>query len=476
MNLNPRRLLKHWRSWRAQSAPAQSDTYSTELLAIISQAQSAYIDTQNQRQTFEVLLQRILEFTESAYGFIGEIREDENGQPYLKTIAISNIAWDDASRRFYAEYAPQGMEFRNLNSLFGRVIASGEALFSNDPTQDPRGTGMPHGHPALTSFMGLPFHAHGQLVGMLGVANRPAGYDSAWHLRLHPLLNTLGQLIDALRRDAVREQMQHSTQRQQQALRVLNEITALPTHNLGNLLRQALQRAADFYQMPNALISRILLDDVEVLYQVESGAGLNEGQHLALASTYCHLTLQSKDVLCIAHMSQSEYANHECYRLYGFESYISAVITVANRRFGTVSLSNSAVRSHGFDEADREFLRLFARWIGNLLERQQQEQERSTLLYRLQQITSQIPGMVFQYRQDKDGRRSFPYVSEGIQDIYGFSPEQVQHNSSIQQRIHPDDVAGMNQSIDRSAAKLSLWQEEYRVLHPQQGMIWVEGK
>ena len=223
MNVHPRNFFSRWLLKQPAPPPAPESSplerRHSELLAIMTQALSAYIDEENHRQAFDLLLQRILEFTDSAFGFIGEVLHDESGQPYLKTFAISNIAWNEETLQFYARQAPAGMEFRNLDSLFGEVLRSGQPLLSNAPQQDPRRAGLPPGHPALDCFLGLPLHHHGELVGMLGIANRPTGYDLALRELLTPLLATLGQLIAALQRDAQRQQTQLEVQRQQEALR-----------------------------------------------------------------------------------------------------------------------------------------------------------------------------------------------------------------------------------------------------------------
>ena len=78
-----------------------------------------------------------LSLTDSSFGFIGKIRIDEAGNKFLLTDAISNIAWDAASKAFFLEHALKGMEFKNPNSLFGHVIGSGELVISNDPKSDP---------------------------------------------------------------------------------------------------------------------------------------------------------------------------------------------------------------------------------------------------------------------------------------------------------------------------------------------------
>lgn len=66
---------------------------------------------------------------------------------------------------------------------------------------DPRRGGVPHGHPTLNNFLGLPVVFNGELLAMVGLANRPGGYDLDLVSQLQPLLHTLGQLVVAHRTD-----------------------------------------------------------------------------------------------------------------------------------------------------------------------------------------------------------------------------------------------------------------------------------
>ena len=102
--------------------------------------------------------------------------------------------------------------------------------------------------------------------------------------------------------------------------------------------------------------------------------------------------------------------------------------------------------------------------------------QREEARQRLQRIAAQLPGMVYQYLLRTDGSSCFPYASAGIHDIYGCSPEEAREDAQpVLARLHPDDAATVLSAITRSAASLTTWQQEYRVLHPQHGLIWVEG-
>jgi PAS domain S-box-containing protein len=175
---------------------------TTVLLDAVRQIQSSYIGGADPKQACEQMLATLLHITRSAYGFVGEIRHDDAGKPYLKAHAVTNIAWNEETRRMYAENAAQGLEFRNLNTLFGAAITSGEPVIANDPATDPRRGGRPEGHPPLECFLGVPLYAGQDMVGLMGVANCPGGYDEAIVSFLEPLTNACGSVIAAIQADA----------------------------------------------------------------------------------------------------------------------------------------------------------------------------------------------------------------------------------------------------------------------------------
>lgn len=203
-------------SQRIQSEEEQKQT--NQLLATTSQAQAQFIAAGQRLAIFEGLLSSLLELSDSEYGFIGEVlfRADGSavmeesflkirGVPFLKAHSITNIAWDEATRKFYDEHYEEGMEFANMNTLFGAVIMTGQPVIANDPQSDPRRGGTPSGHPPLRAFLGIPFFSGAQLIGMVGVANRPGGYDSALVELLRPFLITCSNLIDGYRLDRQRQ-------------------------------------------------------------------------------------------------------------------------------------------------------------------------------------------------------------------------------------------------------------------------------
>jgi PAS domain S-box-containing protein len=103
--------------------------------------------------------------------------------------------------------------------------------------------------------------------------------------------------------------------------------------------------------------------------------------------------------------------------------------------------------------------------------------DREEALQRLHKVAAHLPGMVYQFVQRVDGSSYFPYVSQAIEQLYGLTPAAVREDArSVFARIYPDDLPAVRESIALSAATLQPWYSEYRVLHPQRGLIWVEGR
>ena len=95
---------------------------------------------------------------------------------------------------------------------------------------------------------------------------------------------------------------------------------------------------------------------------------------------------------------------------------------------------------------------------------------------RLQKIASRVPGMVYQYRLHPDGSAYLPFASEGIQDIFRMSPEEVRKDASkVFTFIHPDDLSDIKASIQKSAQDLSPWRHEFRVKFNDGIVRWLFG-
>jgi PAS domain S-box-containing protein len=187
------------------TAAAKALKRGHQMLEAISKAQLEFIAGMDARTLFEGMLGNLLELTQSQYGFIGEVFHDESGAPYLKAHAITNISWNEETRNFYDANVEKGFEFHNLKTLFGAVMVTAKPVIANDPATDPRRGGLPKGHPPLKAFLGLPFFAGKEMIGMVGLANRPGGYSHELVNSLELVMGTCANIIKAYRIDLMRQ-------------------------------------------------------------------------------------------------------------------------------------------------------------------------------------------------------------------------------------------------------------------------------
>lgn len=95
----------------------------------------------------------------------------------------------------------------------------------------------------------------------------------------------------------------------------------------------------------------------------------------------------------------------------------------------------------------------------------------------LEKLSAEVPGGIYQYRLDADGRSCFPYASQGLHDIYEVDLTLLQQDATVVfERIHPDDLERVRRSVRYSAEHLTPWREEYRVCLPRAGLRWVRGE
>ncbi|MEK8052368.1 diguanylate cyclase [Ideonella sp. DXS22W] len=186
-----------------------------QLLDALNDVQASFLLNQDMRAASKRLLDPLLAMNESLFGFIGILRKGPDGQRSLVLPAVSDLAWDAATRGRMAMLERQGrdLHFDNFDNLFGHVITHETVVRSAPDAPHPAARGLPPGHPPLSTFLGMPIVFDGQVTGMIGLANRPGGYDDELVALLTPLTTTLGALIRARELDEARRNAEAELQR-----------------------------------------------------------------------------------------------------------------------------------------------------------------------------------------------------------------------------------------------------------------------
>jgi len=185
--------------WRKQS----------QLLEAINRVQQRFITDEMTAAVYQAMLDEMLYLSDSDYGFIGEVKFDDDKTPFLKINAITNIAWNDEAQLLYDKMQADGFEFHNLDTLFGSVIKNKDFVIANDPDKDERNGGLPKGHPAITSFLGIPLLLGKDILGMIGVANKRNGYDYELVEFLQPMFSTITRLYEGINQSREQKRIMH---------------------------------------------------------------------------------------------------------------------------------------------------------------------------------------------------------------------------------------------------------------------------
>ncbi len=95
---------------------------------------------------------------------------------------------------------------------------------------------------------------------------------------------------------------------------------------------------------------------------------------------------------------------------------------------------------------------------------------------KFQLLTMGLPGVIYEYEYEEAGNRSiFKYISQGCIEMFGYSPEEILHESTlIQSLVHPDDVDQFKRTSDFCAQNAIKWEWEGRFIVNGQTK-WIEG-
>lgn len=93
----------------------------------------------------------------------------------------------------------------------------------------------------------------------------------------------------------------------------------------------------------------------------------------------------------------------------------------------------------------------------------------------LRTVTNNMPGTVYQCRMQPDGAIDFPYVSEGVRDMFGISPEEATSDvNAVMDRVHEEDLETLQRAILGSAESMTPYSLVHRLRRPDGAIKWIK--
>jgi len=131
---------------------------------------------------------------------------------------------------------------------------------------------------------------------------------------------------------------------------------------------------------------------------------------------------------------------------------------------------------HGLpDSFSNQLLEAASHLAGMAIRRTQVEDALRSTATRLHQITSTLPGVVFQYQQQSHGQRQFTFFSQQSLQVLGLNADEVLSCYGIfWSALHPEDRDAFNNSIHQSHHTNQPWHQEFRLLSSDGMIRWIQ--
>lgn len=221
------------------------------LLAAMNAVSKEALNGENEEDIASVFLRMAQKMTGSEFGFVSELSQTGSAD----TIAIRHRGGEDGTIPKSDSVAMA--EDMAISGIWGSAFKTGDSLIVNDPASYPDSIGVAEGHPALTSFLGIPLRRGGQTVGMIGLANKQGGYEEADQQDVKALSRAF---LEALYRkraeDEVRSHRERLEQRVQERTDELTRLNEQLSREIGDRVR-AEQEARASLKEKEALLQEV---------------------------------------------------------------------------------------------------------------------------------------------------------------------------------------------------------------------------
>lgn len=397
-----------------------------------ARAQQSFMAGCQERRAFESLLKEIVGLTNSEHGLILGVEPSQRGVPFAELLAGTGSGLDEHGLEVLAGSPSDAASLLSLRSLLEAAAASGKPMVG-----DSGATGSPVSRQGsdLQSFLAVPVHYQGRLLAVLGLANRPKGYDQKFADLLRPLLTTLALFVFTSHMQKASTGQEHQIERLSRVARDTTNAVVI-TDPQGRI------------EWVNDSFTRITGFAFDEVY------GLTPGEVLQGEDTDPDAVFQMHKAISEGRRFELDVTNY----------------TKSGSRFW-MHISCDALRDSSGD------LEGYIAIEADVTPQKESEARVRALLRQFKKVTANLPGLIYQFRLSPDGRFSMPYVSDALASIFGTKFAGLDKDATpVLDHIYPQDRKQVLESIVRSAECLKVWEERFRIEQSSGAVVWLEGR
>ncbi len=205
--------------------------------------------------------------------------------------------------------------------------------------------------------------AKGWLLGTFSVSHKESRRPTQRDLEV--ITNGVALAAVAIEHHQSRQALRLS----EQSVRELYQVTSMRHAGYLEQLQALLRMGCRRFGLSQGAMTRAHGDDFLVVAVERTGPGLKPGDVLHPLETFCSVTLNAEGPIAVERAGETVWRNHPAYANTGDETYLGCAVHVNGRPYGVLSFSSREPYRRRFTPAERELIRLMARWVGSELER-----------------------------------------------------------------------------------------------------------